>query len=242
MGRSSRPSRCAVIGLLAFLLLAPGSNTRADGSAPKPGCHPDSCVTGRVVDITDGDTLTLLTSQSSHPTKIRVRLVEIDTPEKDQPWGSHAAQALAQKVYGREVESHVQGWDRYQRQLGHIWLGERDINRELVQEGHAWAYRQYLTDRTLLQDEDAARTSEVGLWSLANPIAPWRWRRGSRTPSASSVSSLVSNAQLDTYTCGSKRYCREMSTCAEASFYLNQCGLTGLDGDGDGTPCEVICR
>jgi hypothetical protein len=45
-----------------------------------------------------------------------------------------------------------------------------------------------------------------------------------------------------TFTCGAKRYCKQMSSCAEAKFYLEQCGLTRLDGNGDGVPCEALCR
>jgi len=122
--------------------------------------------------------------------------------------------------------------DRYGRSVGKIWLGERDINRELVTEGHAWVYRQYMTDASLLQDEQAARSRELGLWSLDNPIPPWEWRRGSRAESAPARMSSG---------CGSKRYCREMASCEEAMFYLEECGLTRLDGDSDGVPCETIC-
>lgn len=43
------------------------------------------------------------------------------------------------------------------------------------------------------------------------------------------------------FSCGGKYYCREMDSCEEANFYLNQCGLSRLDGDGDGVPCESIC-
>ncbi len=42
--------------------------------------------------------------------------------------------------------------------------------------------------------------------------------------------------------CGSKYYCKEMTSCEEAMHYLNDCGLTRLDGDGDGIPCESICQ
>jgi endonuclease YncB( thermonuclease family) len=58
-----------------------------------------------------------------------------------------------------------------------LWAAS-NINRELVAEGHAWVYRQYMTDRSLLEDEDSARSNQIGLWSLDNPIPPWDWRRG----------------------------------------------------------------
>ena len=43
-------------------------------------------------------------------------------------------------------------------------------------------------------------------------------------------------------TCGDKRYCGQMTSCAEAMFYYRSCGVTRLDGDGDGIPCESLCR
>ena len=102
----------------------------------------------------------------------------------------------------------------------------------MVREGHAWAYRQYLTDQSLLEDEAAAKTERIGLWSVPDPVPPWVWRRGS----------LSRGFSANDFTCGTKTYCREMVSCAEAEFHLQQCGLTRLDGDGDGVPCESICR
>ena len=133
---------------------------------------------GRVVAIIDGDTLTLLVDRQ----QIRVRLIEIDTPERGQDWGSRARQALTDKVFQKDVQVVTGGYDRYDRLLGRIYLGRRDVNREMVKEGHAWAYRQYLTDQTLLDDEKAARDSGIGLWSVPGPVAPWEWRRGARQP------------------------------------------------------------
>lgn len=41
--------------------------------------------------------------------------------------------------------------------------------------------------------------------------------------------------------CSGKRTCGEMNSCAEANFYLDECGVSRLDGDSDGVPCESIC-
>jgi hypothetical protein len=41
------------------------------------------------------------------------------------------------------------------------------------------------------------------------------------------------------FTCAGKTVCKEMTSCAEARYYLTQCGVTTLDGDSDGIPCEV---
>ena len=138
-------------------------------------------------------------------------------------------------MFQENVNIEVVDVDRYDRLVGKIWLGDRDINRELVREGHAWVYRQYLDDESLLEDEAAAKDEQLGLWSLSNPVAPWDWRRGKRARSTSST-------PAKSFTCGTKTYCREMTSCKEAMFYLSDCGLTRLDGDRDGIPCEVIRR
>ena len=133
-------------------------------------------LTGRVVKIADGDTLTILIAGNEQK---RIRLSEIDTPERGQPWSRKAKQALTDKVAQETIDVEVVTTDRYGRTVGKIWLGERDINRELVAEGHAWVYRKYMTDQTLLEDEGAPREARRGLWGLpeAERMPPWEWRR-----------------------------------------------------------------
>lgn len=137
---------------------------------------------GRVISIADGDTLTLLVDRQ----QTRVRLAQIDTPERGQPWARRARQALSEKVFRKDVRVEVVDVDRYGRTVGQVWLGDRDINREMVAEGHAWAFRRYLTDRSLLEDEKRAREAERGLWSQSMPVPPWEWRRGQRSAESSS--------------------------------------------------------
>lgn len=131
---------------------------------------------GRVERVADGDTLTVRADDD----RVRVRLFEIDAPEHDQPGSSEARAALARKVDGKFVRVQVEAIDDYRRVVGKVWLGERDINRELVREGHAWVYRHYLEDRSLLDDEAAAREAGRGLWGLPDPVAPWDWRHNGR--------------------------------------------------------------
>jgi endonuclease YncB( thermonuclease family) len=107
-------------------------------------------LSGRVFGITDGDTLTVLVNREP----VKVRLAEIDTPERGQPWSKRAKQALSEKVYGKIVRVEVGDTDRYGRSIGHVLLDERDINREMVREGHAWAYRKYLRDPSVIRDEE----------------------------------------------------------------------------------------
>jgi len=166
-------------------------------------------------------------------------LAEIDTPERRQPWGSRAKQALSGKVFRENVEVRVRNTDRYGRTVGHVWIGDRNINREMICEGHAWVYRRYLDDKTLLDDETRAREGKVGLWGLpeAERVPPWEWRRGKRIPELK-----LETSPDQEFSCGTKRRCSEMVSCAEARFYLEKCARTRLDGDGDGVPCESLCR
>lgn len=131
---------------------------------------------GRVVGVSDGDTVTLLVGRQN----LRIRLAEIDTPERGQPWGQKAKQALYSKVSQKTIKVDVQDKDRYDRLVGKLWLGSRDVNREMVSEGHAWVYRRYMNDRSLLKNERSAKEQQLGLWSMPNPIEPWEWRKGRR--------------------------------------------------------------
>lgn len=134
---------------------------------------------GEVVGIADGDTLTLLVDDTTY----RIRLAEIDAPEGGQAWGNRARQALADKVFRQQVRVSVVDIDQYGRQVGKVWLQDRDINRELISEGHAWVYRKYLTDRSLLENEAAAKASASGLWSQSEAVPPWQWRHNGQLQS-----------------------------------------------------------
>ena len=195
--------------------------------------------TGKVVGIADGDTFTLLTSKKE---QVKVRLSEIDCPEKNQPFGNRARQTLSNLIFSKDVLVVQNAVDRYGRVVGQVYVDGTHINRKMVQEGMAWVYRQYLEDQTLLEDEKKARERKRGLWSLPNTeqVPPWEWRRGERTNSSSDTGEQKQESQK--FTCGAKRYCKEMTSCEEAEFYLNECGLTRLDGDGDGVPCESLCQ
>jgi endonuclease YncB( thermonuclease family) len=224
--------RCAIF--LATLLGATAAWWGASILAQPADLPAD--LNGIVVRITDGDTLTLLTDQQD---QITVRLTEIDTPESGQAWGTSSKEALSALVFSQRVRVVDNGQDQYGRTLGRIYKGDLDVSAEMIRSGSAWAYRAYLTDQSFLVIEEEARTARRGLWSMPynQIIAPWDYRRGVRTPAALNVPTPSGALQ-----CGAKRYCQEMSSCAEARFYLNMCGLGRLDGDGDGVPCENICR
>lgn len=133
---------------------------------------------GRVSKVSDGDTITV--QLSSGP--ISVRLDSIDAPEKDQPWGDEAQRALAGRVNGREVALDVVTQDRYERLVAAVYLGDENVNAWMVQQGHAWAYREYLKDPEFCVWENDARNQRRGLWSLPSGqrAVPWEWRRRQR--------------------------------------------------------------
>lgn len=205
-------------------------------------------IEGRVVAVSDGDTLTVLTAADE---EVKVRLAGIDTPEARQPYGARARQQLAELAFRRPVRVEVEGTDRYGRAVGRVHAGGRDVNAEMVRLGGGWVYRQYSRDRALLDLEQEARDARRGLWSLpeADRVPPWAWRRahqeGPSTPRPVTSPAILVQQGLpagQSLACGSKRTCGQMAGCAEARFHLARCGLNRLDVDGDGVPCESLCR
>ncbi|RLA19575.1 MAG: nuclease [Gammaproteobacteria bacterium] len=112
----------------------------------------------KVISITDGDTVKVLTQDKQ---QIKVRLAEIDTPERMQPYGKKAKQALSSMVFGKTVDLHTVTIDRYGRTVGHLFVGSLNVNKEMVRTGNAWVYRRYMKDKSLLADEDYARANKL---------------------------------------------------------------------------------
>lgn len=210
-------------------------------------------LSGRVVGITDGDTLTLLDAQNVQHV---IRLAEIDAPERGQPWGNRSRETLSSLVHGKTVSVQQTDTDRWGRVVGRVFVDGDDVNRAMIEQGAAWAYRAYLTDQTLIAVEERARQQGRGLWSMsdAQTVAPWLWRRGERVGGYSDAVDEVRPQTLLSpvspsggagaeggLQCSGKRRCGEMASCAEAQFYLRQCGVASLDGSHDGEPCEVLC-
>lgn len=202
-------------------------------------------LTGKVVGVSDGDTLTLLVPDGASFKQVKVRLGEIDTPESRQPYGERAKQTLSDLAYNKQARVVVQDTDRYGRTVGRAYVGNLDVNAELVKRGAAWAYRQYLKDQSLLALEAEAKAAKRGLWALpeAQRMPPWEWRHGGAAKATTApVSSVPAATASGGFTCAGKRYCREMTSCEEAKFYLTTCGIRSLDGNKDSVPCEKLCR
>jgi endonuclease YncB( thermonuclease family) len=148
-------------------------------------------IRGRVVAVSDGDTMTILDANHVQNT---IRLADIDAPESNhgngrpgQPFSSTAKQALSSMVFGKNVIARCHERDKYDRNVCRIFVPsnggdvgtEIDANMQMVRSGLAWANTadpRYLRDKTMLARQDEARAKQVGVWSSKDPVPPWQWR------------------------------------------------------------------
>lgn len=129
---------------------------------------------GKVVAITDGDTFKLLKLDS---TLVRVRIANIDCPERKQPFSQKSKQFTSDAIFGKTVHVNVQKNDRYGRLIADvIYDTNKNLGHELLKAGFAWHFVKYSKDKTLAALEQEARKNKVGLWIEPNAIAPWEWR------------------------------------------------------------------
>jgi endonuclease YncB( thermonuclease family) len=129
-------------------------------------------ISGKVVGVTDGDTLTLLVNKET----IKVRLEGIDAPESGQSYGTKSKQALSEIVFAKVVTVKKTGSDKYGRTLGFVIVGDVDANAKMIEDGWAWHFRKYNDEERLAKLEVSARTAKRGLWADASPLAPWDYR------------------------------------------------------------------
>jgi len=136
---------------------------------------------GKVVKVTDGDTITVLRESGASKDQVKIRLYGIDCPEKKQPFGAKAKDKTSELAALKVVEVEEIDRDRYGRTVGLVTLpGGVLLNEELVKVGLAWVYPQYCRKDfcrkwTALQRE--ARLSSDGLWNAPDPTPPWEWRK-----------------------------------------------------------------
>jgi|GEM_PF-2193227 len=133
--------------------------------------------TGKVIGIKDGDTFEVLCDSVPE----RVRLAEIDCPEKKQAFGMKAKQYASDLCFGKTVTVINTGRDRYGRIVGKITTQEgTNVNEQMIKAGFAWHYKQY-SDNVKLDDYEAqAREKHLGLWADNNPTPPWDYRKERR--------------------------------------------------------------
>lgn len=133
---------------------------------------------GRVIGVLDGDTLSLLNEDA---VTFRIRLAQIDAPEKRQAFGQRSKQSLSDLAFDRQAEVRIETRDRYGRLVGKVRVGGQDINLLQIQRGMAWVYRRYAKDPLYFEAEDKARRSRVGLWADPEPTPPWIFRHPKRS-------------------------------------------------------------
>lgn len=143
---------------------------------------------GKVVGVTDGDTITVLVAGHD---QVKVRLANIDAPEKAQPFGQRSKQALSDLAFGKSIECNQSGLDRYGRTIAVCSVGSTVINLAMVKAGMAWVYRKYAHGvPEYYAAEDEAHRQRLGLWADADPVPPWEWRRSNKHQSISSSESI----------------------------------------------------
>lgn len=142
---------------------------------------------GTVTRVDDGDIITVVAEGSSN---LEVRLYGIDTPEirhdrdPGQPYGETAKQELTRMIFGKTVTLEIWDIDVDRRMLGIVYLDGRNINKEMLLMGMAWASHLHIsTPHTyeFFKAEKRARETRRGLWKDENPVPPWKFRANRRT-------------------------------------------------------------
>ena len=166
-----RYSPCSVCSPPTLKNKGVSQTTTIQGTAEKPSIK---SYQGRVVGITDGDTIKVLIDGK----EVVIRLNGIDAPESTQDFGQKAKQVCSELCFGYNVRVEVIDTDKYGRIVADIYLPDGEsLNREMVRFGMAWHYKQYSSDEALAMLEEIARKNKRGLWIMSNAIPPWEYRK-----------------------------------------------------------------
>ena len=136
-------------------------------------------LTGLVVGITDGDTLTLLVDRQQY----KIRIAGIDAPERHQAWGDKSKLNISRLSFSQPAVADCPKVDRWGRQICKVAVNGVDIGLEQVKDGMAWWYRKYAKEQPA-EDQPIYENAELmsqlgrhGLWGDTNPMPPWDFRR-----------------------------------------------------------------
>lgn len=220
-----------------------------------PPARPAAAIEGIVTSVVDGDSLWLTPAAGGRA--IEVRLAGIDAPEICQDGGGAARAHLAElalKKPARLLTAGVgAGRDAYGRTLGTLFVDGIEVNRRLVEEGHAWSLRIKWDQGPYVVQERMARALGRGVHkagSAALQPKDFRLRHGpcagagvAAVPPAPAPQAAprpgAAAVPAGPYRCDGRLHCSQMSSCAEATWFLQHCPGTQMDGDGDGVPCEA---
>lgn len=232
-----------VLILTAWALGASAATKKAP--SPRP-----ALVAGTVSRVIDGDTLWLKVAGSDTP--LVVRIEGIDAPESCQPGGAQATAALTDLALGRAVSLKVAARDEYGRSVGKVFDADKDIGDRMVRDGQAWSTRYRFDRGPYVAEERMAIALQRGLHATGGAIQPreFRQRHGPCdvgapqaapvvpgmpvTPAKRSAQGAVANA----YRCDGRSHCSQMTSCAEATWFVQNCPSVKMDGNRDGVPCE----
>ncbi len=134
---------------------------------------PGYILTGKVVSVTDGDTIKILTKDK---TLYKIRLDGIDAPERSQAFGKKSKYNLSKLVAGRIADIHYEKEDRYGRTIGTVFVDGQDMNLKQIKDGYAWVYRKYCDRVDYYKAERYAKDKKLGLWYDKHPTPPWDFR------------------------------------------------------------------
>lgn len=121
----------------------------------------------------DGDTVKI----NDNGLEYKLRLTDIDAPERNQAYGLKSRRALMQLCNNASVQVQIMGVDKYQRKLGKLDCNKQDVSFYMLQNGYAWFYHQYSNDSALELAEVEARDNKRGLWNAKQQTPPWVWRK-----------------------------------------------------------------
>lgn len=236
-------SSCAAVG---FVAPEPTAGLRTSVPAFQPGRRAADAFfqsvnqMPQVMSTGDGDTLRVMVNGQP----VTVRLACVDAPETNQPYGAEAARRLQSLLPGGTlVQMRVVDTDRYGRTVAEIFKNQQSVGLQLVAAGYAVVYPDYLAgcapnEQEYLQAEANARSQQLNVWSQANPVLPWDFRRGVTTQTPNNQTS-----EEPSFTClQSDCDCSDFATQAEAQAVLDSSPGDPhfLDGDNDGVACEAL--
>ena len=131
-------------------------------------------ITGKVISVTDGDTIKILDEKNK---VYKIRLNDIDAPEKKQAFGNKSKENLAKYIAGENVRVEYYKLDRYKRILGTVYFKDKDINKQQIIDGYAWVYKKYSKNNEYINQERISKNHKRGLWKDEKPIEPWEYRK-----------------------------------------------------------------
>ena len=134
-------------------------------------------ITGTVVYVSDGDTFHLIQDNGE---KIKVRVADIDCPERTQDYGLEAKAFVIAEIKDRTVSIVIKDSDRYGRKIAFVKYDGKDLSEELLKNGFAWHYKKYSELEYLSTLEEDSRNKKKGLWADLTPMAPWDYRSQKR--------------------------------------------------------------